>query len=204
MSSSSIKVLQIGLTELEWRECARLAQFAVTKLRAKLHLSPEEVEDLASEGTIAAVGALRTWQPEKGKKSTWLLRRVNGEILDTLKKLRYAGLTGVLKEGVSVVTASFLANDDEDSGEEGTTGAPALEWEAILGTTEDYDSNAEALAIAIAVEQLPKADRELVEGYYGLSGIGPTRSLRQLGQAHKLSGEAVRLRLNRILTDLAK
>lgn len=202
MSSSSIKVLQIGLTELEWRECARLAQFAVTKLRAKLHLSPEEVEDLASEGTIAAVGALRTWQPEKGKKSTWLLRRVNGEILDTLKKLRYAGLTGVLKEGVSVVTASFLASDDEDS-EEGATSAPALEWETVLGTTEDFDSNAEALAIAIAVEQLPKGDRELIEGYYGLSGIGQTRSLRQLGREYGLSGEGVRLRINRILSDLS-
>lgn len=196
------EVLQV-FTETEWRECARLSQFAVSKLRAKFHIRTEDAEDLVQEGTIAAIGALKTWDSAKGKKSTWLLRRVNGEILDGLKKLTYAGLTGEIKTPITIVAATDGAIEEEDS-ENGFSGAPAVPWEAILGTTEDQDSNAEALAIALAVERLPKADRHLIESYYGVSGIGATKSLRQLGREYSLSGEAVRLRINRILSDLAK
>jgi len=201
MSTTNNSVrLQNTFTETDWLECQRLAQFSVGKLRARFKLSPEEVEDLTSEGTIAAVSALKSWKPDKGTKSTWLLRRVNGEIIDQIKKLRYAGLTGELK-GVSVFSASGLTADDDES-ETGNTGE-SLNFEVLLGTTEDFESDQQALSIALAVEQLPTADRRLIEEYYGLSGIGGTKSLRAIGASLGISGEAVRLRINRILADLS-
>jgi RNA polymerase sigma factor (sigma-70 family) len=192
--------LQSTFTETDWLECQRLAQFSVSKLRARFKLSSEEVEDLTSEGTIAAVSALKSWKPDKGTKSTWLLRRVNGEIIDQIKKLRYAGLTGELK-GVSVFSASGLTAQDDEN-ENGNTGE-SLNFETLLGSNDDFETNQQALSIALAVEQLSTADRRLIEEYYGLSGIGATKSLRAIGASMGISGEAVRLRINRILTDLS-
>lgn len=200
MSTANNVQLKNTFTETDWLECQRLAQFSVSKLRARFKLTPEEVEDLSSEGTMAAIAALRSWKSDKGAKSTWLLRRVNGEIIDQIKKLRYAGLTGELK-GVSIFSASGLMAE-EDENETGNTGE-SLNWEELLGSTEDYESNEKALSIAMAVEQLPTADRRLIEEYYGLSGIGGTKSLRAIGAALGVSGEAVRLRINRILSNLS-
>lgn len=200
MSTANNVQLKNTFTETDWLECQRLAQFSVSKLRARFKLTPEEVDDLSSEGTVAAIAALRSWKPEKGAKSTWLLRRVNGEIIDQIKKLRYAGLTGELK-GVSIFSASGLMAE-EDENETGNTG-DSLNWEELLGSTEDYESNEKALSIAVAVEQLPTADRRLIEEYYGLSGIGGTKSLRAIGASLGVSGEAVRLRINRILSNLS-
>lgn len=204
MSTTSSVNLSDTFTETDWLECQRLAQYSVSKLRARFRLTTEEVEDLVSEGVIAAIAALRTWIPDKGSKSTWLLRRVNGEIMDQVKRLRYAGLTGDLK-GVCIVNASGLMSEDStDDDNDYQSGNPLVSWESILGTTEDtLDSNQEALAIAIAVERLPTEDRRLIEEFYGLSGVTATKSLKALGAARGVSWQAVQQRINRILSALS-
>jgi RNA polymerase sigma factor (sigma-70 family) len=72
---------------LLWEQALPLVKFTITRLIRSGRLdSSFSSDDLLQEGNLAAGAAVRSWHPDKGAFSTWVMRRVHGAIQDHIRR----------------------------------------------------------------------------------------------------------------------
>lgn len=81
--------------EALWMQGTRLVQKIADRLHRNVGAISAEVEDLTQEGYASIGKSIDTWNPEKGKFSTWIGQRAEWAMLDYVNgRARYGGITG--------------------------------------------------------------------------------------------------------------
>lgn len=155
--------------------------------------TPEELADLFQDGCIAALAASSSYQQGRNASyRTWLTRRVQGEIIDSARKLRSHGITHLPAaiHSPTVASISHSTGDGSNSGIEETV-------PEYLTPGPDVDTeHGDILDILNA--KLPAEQRKLLKMHYGFDGE-PPMSTREIGEVLGISHTAVEGRLDRAL-----
>jgi RNA polymerase sigma factor (sigma-70 family) len=171
-----------------WLEALRLVVYSAGKLMGARGYSADP--DTIQEGNIAAGAAVKTWNPAKGRFSTWIVKSVRGAMIDHyLRELRQgtggkdAPLPYMIQLDASAgVIDEFAASDIP--GEESPDASPlydtvANEW---LESPECAAQRAELRKHVHTIRD--DTTRTVLLRYYGLDGdVGMTLSeiARSLG-----------------------
>lgn len=137
-----------------WEQALPLVKSTISRLIRQRRLTADQATgDLLQEGTLAAGRAVRTWQPDKGAFSTWVVNNAQGALMDHLRRVSNGLVGGRDASGVAGLY-------DEERGEDHGTFEPA-----VTRLERDQD----AAVVRIAIEGLKSAqDQELVRRYYGI------------------------------------
>lgn len=198
MTSRSSQILPAAERE-RWQELRRIVDYAVRRYTKRAFISPSEAEDMRQDGYIAACKAVQSFDPTKGKLSTWVMKRVNGELIDSLAKLRSSGITGADKPERISFDAALGTDDGEESDIPGASAPESLALaDILLDPSQDSASSGTSYKTANDVlECMDSTDRTLIREYYGLDGTPHT--YEQLGAQYGLAPKSVRYRLLRAL-----
>jgi len=148
-------------------DITRIASYAVACTGARWKLTPTEAQDLRQEAVIAALAASNSYDPtRKVPWEAWIMLRLRGQLIDSLRKLRNGGITGEgdayigALDGVILPYSHERTPDDEE--------APEIEQECQRPQPDEAAAHAEALE---RLEQgLGFHDRRILTLYYGLGG----------------------------------
>jgi RNA polymerase sigma factor (sigma-70 family) len=170
---------------LLWKEAIPLVKHAIKKLRRK-GLSQQDRDDLFQEGNLAAGDAVRSWNPDAGAFSTWVIFRVNGALRNHLARVAH-GILGTRE--THVPTAAFALDHFASSNKQY---AAVLEEEQV------------AQAVRDAVGKLPEIEAMVVRARYGIDcepspadevaavhGVPARRQLRIITRALKKLSDLV-------------
>src|SRR5581483_1672986 len=98
-------------------ELPRLVAQALSRHCRRYRCSPDDRADLAQDAYVAALTAHSSYDPAAAAShSTWVLRRVQGQLVDSTRKLRSRGMTHLpleIKYLAPIVDAQ--QGDDEDT-----------------------------------------------------------------------------------------
>ncbi len=167
-------------------DIGKLVNFAIGKVSKKWGLTPDEVEDMSQDAWVAALTADRTYKPDKGKWSTWLLRRIQGQLIDSIARLRNAGVA-VAHDTREVVYTDDIATKEEPTEaefvwDEGSDDHMNDEDQQQISPERSLD---ELVDISIALERLeqclPERSLKILRRYYGLDG-DPTGTISDLSR----------------------
>lgn len=162
-------------------DITRIVNYAVGRMYRYWGLSEAEVDDLRQEGYIAAIEADKTYDPRRAAWSTWILRRVQGQLKTSIGRLRNCGMTGntpavvytaELDEPEASVDIPGIWDNDEPLAPEQLTFTGQAPDDAA-----DIDSTMEALAGCLS-----ERSRQVLTRYYGLDGAR-TGSVADLGHS---------------------
>lgn len=143
-----------------------LVKYAVGKIVRQWSLTAEEIEDLRQDGFIAALDADRTYDPRLAAWSTWVMRRVIGQLKTSIRRLRGSGLTGVdpTKPPYPLISDSSVTEFNSDDEEK----EPDLQAESLGVSVEDA---AEITGMMQTLQGcLDEQTRTILSLYYGLDG----------------------------------
>jgi RNA polymerase sigma factor (sigma-70 family) len=157
-----------------WSQALPLVKHTVSKLIASGRLTSEQAtDDLLQEGNLAAGRAVRTWDPDKGAFSTWIVRAAHGAILDHIQRTSSGMVGGRRSPGHT--TQLF---------EESLEGSLREPEEEILRA-----QNAQMIRRAVETLKIPE-DRELLKLVYGLEDDEP-RTLVQIAKDWDMSERSI-------------
>jgi RNA polymerase primary sigma factor len=161
-----------------WQEGLRLVLAEAGKLgRRGVRFS----DDMIQEGNLAVGRALQTWDPAKGRLSTWLVPKIRGAMMDYSLKERTRGTGG--KDAPEPIMRSLDDNvgviDDYAEGDMPGQEEPesASRYDASdLGCYEPPDVAAQRDQLrAYIASALPRADKrtaDILSAYFGFDGEG--------------------------------
>lgn len=132
--------------------------------RAAASVGLADNRDAVQEGYLAGVLAYRTYQPDKGTLSGWIMRRATGAMLDYVNKEATHGMGGK-NATVEVDSLDREDGEEDDSGIQDTlvdslTYAPAGLQEPDLG--------AELLTVPEILWRLSPSYAAVLRAYYGI------------------------------------
>lgn len=172
----------------------RIVSTALRRHCRRFRCSPDDRLDLAQDAYIASLTAHSSFNPSAGAShNTWVTRRVQGQLLDSTRKLRGRGMTHLppdLHHTAPIVDAS---SDDST--------APA--WESEIAADQDDAGDSLALAesqdaVALLAREMRPNEFHLLALHYGLAGHEP-HSLREIAEGMGVAYQAVHQRLQRLL-----
>lgn len=160
----------------------------------RFRCTPSERDDLTQDGYLAASAAASTYDASKGASySTWIIRRVQGQLLDSTRKLRSHGFTHV-PPGLRVHCTSLTGFPASQESDDETIDS----FEVADCLTPSPDVTAEyQQAITILNLSLSADDLRLLSQYFGFDG--QAQSLRQIAAAVGVSHVEIHRRLERTL-----
>lgn len=173
-------------------ELPRLIASAIRRHCRRYRCLPDDRADLAQDAYIAACAANSSYDPAAGAShSTWITRRVQGQLLDSTRKMRSRGMTHLPLDSHFVAPIVDVAPDED--------GSPA--WEVA----DDGAGPEELLAIAevrgqigLLRKSMAPSEFALLALHYGLDG-NERHSLRELAEQNGIAHQAVHQRLERLL-----
>lgn len=176
----------------------KLVDFAVGRMARRYGLQEADIQDLRQDGYIAGLRAYTRYKPSSGALSTWILRRVNGELIDQLKGLRNGGLTGHGSKDLIGIDSAVSTDDGEASDIPGTAAPDVV---SLLDSIPDERSISPELGasmgeiLGLAQDQLNPTDYAILLAYHG---VGQTpQTIRQLATAYGISATRIHYRLTR-------
>jgi RNA polymerase sigma factor (sigma-70 family) len=165
-------------------------------MQKRYDLSDADREDLEQEGTIAALGAIPHYQPDRGAFVTWIGAKTRGRMIDALRKLKSGGVTGGLV--VEMVDPEQLKDySDSEDMEDPDVG---LSQDETLAGDSDTEQSVIISQIMDKVSELPFSERELLRLRYGIDR--PPHTIGRLATIYGVSGPAILKRLNVITKKL--
>ena len=170
----------------------RIVHMALSRHCRRHRCSPEDRADLSQDAYIAAYGAHSTYDPAAGAShSTWVTRRVQGQLLDSARKMRSRGMTHLSPDMHHVAPTAEPA---QSAGSEPYA-------EVADDTLPDQDALARADEVAAAIRHLKQRLKpeqfNLLAMHYGLDG--EAMSLREIAPKLGIAHQAVHQRLERVL-----
>ena len=144
---------------------------------------------MRQDGMVAAIEASARYRPEGGASySTWLNRRVQGAVVDSLIASRSHGITHD-PDGAALRSAVQLADCSD------------LDWMDGAATAISADDAARAevdTCAEVLRESLDPLDWYVLSNYFGIDNDEP-QTLRDLGESMRVSHVTAGKRLNRAL-----
>lgn len=173
---------------------SRLVNGAIRRHCQRYNCSPSEREDLAQDGMIAALAASCSYDPSQAASySTWITRRVQGQLIDSTRKLRSHGITNLPAKLTSAPIVSHVPN--------GNNGPEALldsaDCEDCLSPKPEDVADLER-GLQLLDSCLPPGDIELIRLRYGFDGEVPLTE-PELAARYDCSQQAINQRLSRVL-----
>lgn len=179
-------------------ELVGIVRAAVRRHCRRYNCLPHERQDLEQDGIIAALAASSSYDPSGAASyPTWIGRRVQGQLIDSTRKLRCHGMTHLPAKLASVPTLHLPtgeANQGNPESEDASEGVDELE-DCLTPSPETTVEIQQAMQTLD--EALSPDDRELLLKYYGFEGIPLT--LEEIAQERGVSKVAVFHRLQRLL-----
>jgi RNA polymerase sigma factor (sigma-70 family) len=180
-------------------EGARLIDLALRKVK---HHSQDR-DDMRQEGMTAMLTAVKTWNPEDGAFSTYVVMRMRFAMLNWLRANQ--SVVKVKKHGLLTLNDTSLDTAGSESDED-EVGAPLDRLTYDEDGPSEYRDPGLALqaesapeAVATLLERLQPDDQEVLRNLYGIGR--PRVSSRQLAsQAGKSLGVVLRARERHIET----
>lgn len=176
----------------------RLVDYAVGRLSRRYRLQEADIQDLRQDGYIAGLDAFSRFKAGSGAFSSWILRRVHGELSDRLKRLRSGGLTGRGSGDFIGIDHAASLEDGEANDMPGGTGPDVI---SLLDTIPDERSispeqgAAMSEMLMLAHEKLSAQDYAILLAYHGVGR--PPQTIRQLAATFGMSSTRVHFRLTR-------
>jgi RNA polymerase sigma factor (sigma-70 family) len=161
-----------------------IVNYAIGKLRRSWNITDLERDDLQQDGYIAAIAANKTYDPRLSAWSTWILKRVNGQLKTSLARLRSCGITGsrlrtlqmneIRQPRIDSISSSYMTwdRDDEESDHE----FEIADESQVTDEAADTTSIMEALGNCVS-----ERSRQVLTLYYGLDG-SPSLTTVQLAE----------------------
>jgi RNA polymerase sigma factor (sigma-70 family) len=148
-------------------------------LLSTTRLAKSEAEDLLQDGYVAAIGADKSYNPSKAAWSTWVLKRVNGQLRTSIERLRSFGIVGTNTEYPKRLLDVTVPSFDRDSEDEEVDGSveDIMSTELATDDAADISSNVTTLLGCIG-----ERSKTILCLYYGLSGESPSLSTTQLAE----------------------
>lgn len=134
-----------------WEQALPLVKFAVNRFAMRGVDRALCSDDMIQDGNIAAGKAVRSWNPDKGEFSTWILARVEGAIRNHLQRT----LSGMVGGRDSEGRTGFF--EDERF----------ADVEELVSSLEQED---EATRLGDALAQLTAGDQKILALRYGVGG----------------------------------
>jgi RNA polymerase sigma factor (sigma-70 family) len=160
---------------------------AVRRHSRRCHCSPEERDDLFQDGCLAALRASSSYRQDGGASyRTWISRRVQGELVDSLKRQRSHGFTHLPPS----VRVSQIVHPMHGTGEDSI-----LDDHTECSSPEAVTEQAQALARLNA--ELPERHLQLLADHFGFNG--PPMSTREIAIPLGISHVAVVGRIDRAI-----
>lgn len=178
----------------------KLVDFAVGRLARRYGLQEADIQDLRQAGYIAGLSAYTRYKPSSGALSTWILRRVNGELIDQLKGLRNGGLTGHGSHE-ALISPSDTAYGLDDAEVSDVPGTAAPDVVSLLDSIPDERSISPELGasmgeiLGLAQDKLNPTDYAILLAYHGV-GQKP-KTIRELASTYGISATRIHYRLTR-------
>lgn len=204
---------------LLWQHAMPLVKLAV---RRSKHRGAEEKEELEQQGMLIAGEAIRAWPPLECAFSTFIVRRVSGDLANYLIEKDRGGI-GSYKQNPTVLSlgderADVDSVSDDDRDEDDGTFDAALTYAGVVmrggqhdgegyvpqgfgDPSVEADVNAQT-ALRAALQHLTAEEIELVSTVYGLGG-GRTQTLAQYAEARHLPYRTAKRRMQNIRAVLA-
>ena len=168
-------------------DITRIVNSVVNRMQRQWGLSTAEADDLRQDGYLAAISADKSFDPHRGKWSSWLATRVRGQLKDSIVKLRNCGMTGT---DVPIIYAEPLNGPmryEENAVDDDPT-VLAVDTESVEsdGIPSPDALPEESAEIASSIERLDNCmslrSLHVLRRYYGLDGQ-KTGSLVDLGRS---------------------
>jgi RNA polymerase sigma factor (sigma-70 family) len=200
--------------DILWRDALRLVLLIEGRLR-KAYGIDEPDPDMIQDGNIAAGRAVDTWDPERGKFSTWVTATVRGAMLDYLNEMNKGGIGSKSSATLLVDMEEGVTSAPETTGTEDRPGlrqegmiprSELLTYDGIVigedidgtsGYTPEGFETPETLALRSqlcgALAKLPEEDAYILRAYYGVGEAQHT--LAELAQKTGYSISGIRKRI---------
>lgn len=153
-----------------------IVNYAVGKMRRHWNISNSEADDLRQDGYLAAIRADKTYDPSKAAWSTWVLKRVNGELKDSIARLRNLGITSSntyhVKQLLDVTNPMDRDGDDEELDN-------SIEELVAADTATDEAADTSSMMTTLSRCVSPKS-KHILSLYYGLEDGSRSLSATQL------------------------
>lgn len=162
---------------------------AVSRHCRRFRCSPDDRLDLAQDGYIAAYAAHSSYDPSAGAShNTWVARRVQGQLLDSTRKLRSRGMTHLPPELHHTAPIVDASADSDDA------------WESQIAPDSSSPEDGAGQSSRELVERLRAhmrpEDFQLLDRHYGLRGQEP-ESQREIAPTLGIGHQGVHWRLER-------
>jgi len=168
--------------ETLWLQAVPLARLTVRRLKEHGTLDPSYLnEDLLQDALLAAGEAIRSWDPRKGRFSTWVMAYTRGTLL---KKVASAatGMVGGRDNGYFVTSMhgwqdTSNALELDESTEFGAEATLAYEEppEGFRDPCEEVVLMQEKEQLAQLLQRLPQKYSEMLSCVYGIDGLAETQ-----------------------------
>ena len=137
-----------------WVAALPLVKLTITRLISSGRITTDQAtDDLLQEGNLAAGRAIRSWDPDKGAFSTWVMRAAHGAMLDHLRRASSGMVGGRAARGG---TSTLIEEAIEDDG-------------TFEEAPEALQRMQESMQLRVSIASLKSVqDRELIKRYYGL------------------------------------
>lgn len=156
-----------------------IVNYAIGKMRRGWNLTETEVEDLQQDGYMAAIRANQSYDPRRAAWSTWIMKRVNGQLRTSIERLRNLGISGASGAAKAQIqdtqAPQELDRDDEDPGADSPD-------ELIASDTATDESADTSSQIDTLLGCIGERSRRVLCLYYGLDGSSPSLSTMQLAE----------------------
>jgi RNA polymerase sigma factor (sigma-70 family) len=156
-----------------------IVNYALGKMRKPWNISESEAEDLLQDGYLAAIGADKSYNPRKAAWSTWVLKRVNGQLRTSIERLRSFGIVGTntdYPKRLLDVTVPAYDRDSEDE-EVQSSVDDVMSTELATDDAADISSN-----VATLLSCVSERSKNILSLYYGLDDESPSLSTTQLAK----------------------
>lgn len=157
-----------------------IVNYAIGKVRKHWNITEIELQDLQQDGYLAAIQADRSYDPRRAAWSTWVLRRVNGQLRTSIARLRNLGIAGTFSSDHKPIDISIFQATERDRDDE----EPDSSLDEFMSTDLATDESADISSIvATALRCVSERSKQVLCLYYGLQDDRPSLSAAGLAKA---------------------
>lgn len=157
-----------------------IVNYAIGKMRKPWNINESELTDLQQDGYIAAIRADSSYDPRRAAWSTWVLKRVNGQLRTSIERLRNFGITGTNSGhtkpllNIAIATPQERDRDDEDIDSS---------VDELMSTEPPTDEAADVSSmVTTLLGCVDERSKHILSLYYGLDDGSPSLSTSQLAR----------------------